>query len=442
MVKISFVIPLYNKEKYIVDCVKSIEQVAINNMEIVIVDDYSEDNSYELCLNLQKEYNNIILYKNTLNCGLEQTRNKGIEMASGEWIVFVDADDLIDNHAINLKSYIQKSDADILLFNFEYFDIYNSKLFNCDMEDGTCFTSEEFAKIIGKKINWEMISCVGNKIYRREFLINNGIYFSKQYKYNEDGAFSIMALMNAQSIIYYKQNLYRYRRNDEGIMNSYKKDAYWSLMRVNGLLETYLKNSGCEKIQIDYLERKKIYTLLASIRDEIKNGSEENFNKMLDEIVLDGKISEGFNVFSDEKLESLYLECIYQNKRKLLVNLVKRELLNELFGKWLYMKQTKSIMSICTNQAIKRIAIYGAGDIGLKMAAEMELAGKTITCFIDRARNGEIINGKPCIRIDEYESEDELIINSVLTWQEEMNEYIRSKVSCNVVSVWKLIEDI
>lgn len=440
---LSVIIPSYNKGEYLKQCIESIENISIKDYEIIIVDDASSDGSYEKCIDFQKKYNNINILKHQFNCGLEQTRNDGINVAKGKWILFVDADDYISDFPVEVVNLLDNSDTDILLFNYEYFDINSKSLFDSKLLSQKVYSKQEFANSIGEKISWEMISCVGSKIYKRDFIENEGIRFCDEYKFNEDGAFSIMALMQSQKIMYINHTLYHYRRNDVGIMNSYKRNSFWTLNKVNDLLGDYFYKCNCGYVQKEFLKKKRVNTLLTSIREEIKFGTQANFNTQVDLMIEKNILNKicDCDTFSNESIEKLYIDCLCNNNRNLLIKLIRKELLNELYGKWIYRAQVgaKSFRYF-DDEKINKVAIYGAGIVGEKLALELENKGIEVSCFIDRAKQGEIINGKRCIGMDDYKCEAQVIVNSVLTWNEEINRYINSKTTTKVVSVWKIIE--
>jgi len=91
--KVSVIIPMYNAEKYIQDCLTSVLQQTYINYEIIVIDDNSQDNSVNLVKNFQKQFSQIILICNKKNLGVAETRNYGIKKATGQWIAFLDADD-------------------------------------------------------------------------------------------------------------------------------------------------------------------------------------------------------------------------------------------------------------------------------------------------------------------------------------------------------------
>ena len=113
MEKVTVVVPVYNAEKYLTECLESIQRQTYSNIEIILVDDGSKDSSPALCDAFQKKDNRIkVVHK--MNEGAGKSRNKGIEMATGDYILFVDSDDYIKSDMYQiLYENIIKAKADI-----------------------------------------------------------------------------------------------------------------------------------------------------------------------------------------------------------------------------------------------------------------------------------------------------------------------------------------
>ena len=124
-IKFSVIIPLYNKENFIKKTVLSVLEQEYENFEIIVIDDCSKDKSLTVLLNqviLFDNNNKLRIYKNKVNKGVSYTRNKGIELSSGNYILFLDADDEINNKYLfnNLNSFIKKYKADYILLSRNY----------------------------------------------------------------------------------------------------------------------------------------------------------------------------------------------------------------------------------------------------------------------------------------------------------------------------------
>ena len=140
---ISVIVPVYNTEKYLERCVKSLIQQTYRNIEIILVNDGSMDKSFEICKKLQEKYKNIILI-NKKNGGLSSARNAGIEVANGEYIAFLDSDDWVTQDCYEYMLNLAVTN------NAEIADIMVSQVKSKD--DNVLSTDEKIEVFSGRKI--------------------------------------------------------------------------------------------------------------------------------------------------------------------------------------------------------------------------------------------------------------------------------------------------
>ena len=132
--KISIIIPVYNVEKYLERCLNSIRNQSYDNLEVIMIDDCSTDNSYEICQKYEEKYN-FKLLKNNDNKGLSYTRNRGIKESTGDYIGFIDSDDYVDsNYYESLLKNIKENDICVCDISLEYKD--HSIREQCGNENG------------------------------------------------------------------------------------------------------------------------------------------------------------------------------------------------------------------------------------------------------------------------------------------------------------------
>ena len=183
--KVSVIIPVYNAEKYLRQCLDSVVNQTYKNLEIICVNDGSTDNSSEILKEYASKDDRIILI-NQNNQGNGCARNVGLSRVSGEYISFIDSDDFIlQNTYASVISLMIKDNLDILMFgHFDYID-------------GECrksFTNDIFNKFKNKKISKEnliqyFLLGVWNKIFKSSFLKDNNIFFPKDFNIAEDAIF-------------------------------------------------------------------------------------------------------------------------------------------------------------------------------------------------------------------------------------------------------------
>ena len=207
----SVIIPVFNVEKYINRCVKSILSQRYNDLEIILIDNGSEDNSGILCDNYAERYSNITTY-HIPNGGVSSARNFGLAKAQGEFICFVDADDyLVGNLFSDMENKLD-SELDMLVFSY-----YNS----IEKNLSETARSAKILPIEGKKDRNQFITLftelflsdmmytVWNKIYRREFLEEHRIRF-EQYELGEDVRFNLNVYENVHKVSFSQTCYYVY----------------------------------------------------------------------------------------------------------------------------------------------------------------------------------------------------------------------------------------
>ncbi len=207
--KVSFIVPAYNAEKYIEKCIRSILGQTHNNIEVIIVNDGSTDNTQNIIGALAREDRRIIV-KNIENGGVSNARNIGISLSSGDYIVFVDADDYIsEDYAEYMLGMAKAADAEFCL---------SKKCFTKKNEEQTendrlsVLTSEDAAALL---LSPEVIVGCWNKIFRRSFLTENNLSFCEDLFYGEGLYFIVTAALAAHRVAAGNRKVYYYRRNNE-----------------------------------------------------------------------------------------------------------------------------------------------------------------------------------------------------------------------------------
>lgn len=204
MVDISVVIPVFNTEKYIVECVESVlanEQV---EYEILCIDDGSTDSSLKLIKDLAADHG-CVKFASQENRGQSAARNRGIQMASGKYLYFLDSDDKIGEAALkNLFHYLEKDNLDVLYFSGESFyeteeleekfDNFETAYLRTGIYEGVCSGLEIMQQLRDQR-DYSVSPCI--QIVRRDFLLEHEILFCEGI-IHEDNFFTFQIMMNAQ----------------------------------------------------------------------------------------------------------------------------------------------------------------------------------------------------------------------------------------------------
>ena len=275
MKKVSIIVPIYNVEKYLDDCIKSIINQTYNNIEIILIDDGSTDKSKDMC-DIWKLNDNRIIVVHKENGGLSSARNAGIKIATGDYLAFVDSDDIIDEKMIeNLVDLLKEEKADISVCKFKkYLEKDNPKFSYLD------------EKIIYDKNNAlkellfdRLTSHVCNKLFKKELFGNIEFPEGKNY---EDLRTTYKIIEKCNKIVETKSELYGYMIRDDSITQKFGEKN----------LENYI-----EAVNERYLHYKKKY----------QNLNTEN---------IQGKIN---------YIYTYYFKIAYSNSKSLLKNIKLKE---------------------------------------------------------------------------------------------------------------------
>ena len=242
---VSVIVPVYNNEKYIPECIQSIEKQTydINKIQIVLINDGSKDNSLKVCKELEKENNNIIVISQE-NSGVSVARNEGMKKAEGKYILFLDSDDMLEKHSIErLVDFFEKNNDKIDLVTYPM-EIYTNEKARATSHyryrfytEGTGIYDLEESPYLGQSTINVMI-----KNERQ-----NQTLFDKNMNYSEDEAFNTKVLMKKKKIGFCKEATYIYRKN-VGSVTKNKSNPYYtfeSLTKYNeNLIENYKDKNG------------------------------------------------------------------------------------------------------------------------------------------------------------------------------------------------------
>ncbi len=241
-VTVSIIIPFYNDGLYLEDAIKSVLNQTLNNIELILVDDGSTDESVKIARKYAKEYANI-LYQRQKNSGQGVARNKGLEMSQGKFVYFLDSDDYLEVHAMEKCYQIASSNkCDIITFNSKETK-YDASDFNIE------YGHRSFLKENMTGLNYLFQSLKNDKFYvpvwlyfyKKDFLKKCKIEFEPVIY--EDKIFTLRILYEDPQIIYLDETLHFRRIREMSTMTRQKsikhlKGAYTNIIRS---YEAYLK---------------------------------------------------------------------------------------------------------------------------------------------------------------------------------------------------------
>ncbi len=251
MTRFSIIIPVYNTEKYLKECLESVLSQSYSDFEIICVNDCSNDNSLSALEEYANLDNRIKIITNKTQKGAGVSRNAAINRSIGEYIAFVDSDDYIDKDLLFLCNEKIKKETEVVIFGAKTLN-EKTKCTRCGQYSSRKFPNRFFKN---KLFSYHTISY--NKIYKKEFLLKNGIEFNNT-KTGEDQIVFIKTMLFAKNVEILKHDLYTYRKNRQNALTNTKIKNDLSPLKnfhtvFNFLKMHNFKSSLVNKIQTKYL---------------------------------------------------------------------------------------------------------------------------------------------------------------------------------------------
>lgn len=247
--KISIIIPVYNVEKYLAECLDSCINQTLKDIEIICVDDCSPDNSIKILEEYQQKDSRIKIIRHEKNRNLGGARNTGLENATGEYVWFVDSDDYIDTKACQiLYGTIKKFDVDMLCFSdIQFSDISgNRRFFHPD-----CFQGIQVNKVYHPKTNWKEVRFSNLNVTAWAYLTKRSVIQNFRFRegvWHEDTDFTPILLASVDSFCYTPYTAYFYRTNSSSITKSVlSKKRLEDLIKMLESLDNFTTKNQIDK---------------------------------------------------------------------------------------------------------------------------------------------------------------------------------------------------
>lgn len=295
MVKVTVVVAIYNVASYLEKCIQSIICQTYKNIEIILVNDGSSDDSLSVCQNFESKDNRIKII-DQLNQGVSVARNNGIENSSGDYIMFVDGDDCLQENIIEeLVNNID--DSDIIICSYQAFNENNSLSEKRHFFDGDKDFSENKKDLFLQLINlsygqvgkpYTAVGVPWGKLYKKSFLEKHSLRFDKNLIRMQDNIFNMQAFALANGIKYLDKPLYMYRLNN---ILRYKKLPYKPeyLITILHEREKIIKEFDLDKEKqiIDFFGEEVLLSALKTIIYVSRTENLSNFKKKVSSYLSD-----------------------------------------------------------------------------------------------------------------------------------------------------------
>lgn len=275
---VSVIVPIYNVEEYLPECIESLISQTYDNLEIILVDDGSSDNCGKICDTYAQKDNRIkVIHKE--NGGFSDARNAGINIASGEFISFVDSDDFVDAKYIeHLMTALNLFDADISIGNLIIYDSKINKK-NVNLNDNIILEKEQLIPTsFDEQLFWILSH---GRLYKKKVMEN--IMFNSKMKMSEDVEFFYNVLLNTKKIVVTPTNDYFYRIRENSAtkcnfnLNKWNFDFEYNRKLIEENEDVIIKRSlirryyrVCTNCIINYNLSKKDYKIIKKNMSEYK----------------------------------------------------------------------------------------------------------------------------------------------------------------------------
>jgi|GEM_PF-121104 len=423
---ISVIVPVYRTEKYLVNCIESIRKQTYTNLEIVLVDDGSDDESGKICDDFAKKDERIKVY-HTENHGLSHARNYGIEHSTGDYIAFVDSDDMIHERFMQyLYDLCVQHKADIAQCDFLMIRSLADVLSPQKMEKVWEYSASEILAHSYEGFEAVRYIVAWNKLYKRSAI---GTIRFPEGKLHEDAYTTHKIFHNVQKVVVSNQYMYWYLQRDDSIIGK-KYDLSrldsveasrekMSFFKENDMPEDYYKmsmqhyfnlwqNYKLVESNVDGAEE-----VLHSLKAEIEDTEKQIL--AMDEGSLLEKMRAMYPYWDDEKKQ--HYESIYGSRIKILPSNTFK-LPPEILHKY------------------KKIAIYGAGSVGKAFYEQVKQSDSvTVSVWVDNLWNNYVKEGFDVHPVkDLWNADYEVVVIAVL------NKATAQEIQTNLVS-WGISEN-
>jgi glycosyltransferase involved in cell wall biosynthesis len=286
---VSIIVPIYNAELYLEQCIDSILNQTYKDIEVILINDGSKDNSGMICDKYAKMDNRIKVIHQK-NSGPSFARNTGINCATGKYIQFVDADDTIKTDMIEKLVHAAKPNNELVVCGYKIFtkDQENLVVQDISPPKNGILSTGEFLEYFGEFYKNGFINPLWNKLYIKEIIVKNSIQFIYGLNMGEDLLFNLEYIRCCNNINFIQDRLYNYLiiNNNQSLTKTFIKDFFGNqqmlFRKVEEFLKTYNSFTGQNKklVETVYTER-----ILGVFHNLFHNNSDLTFKQRKEQII-------------------------------------------------------------------------------------------------------------------------------------------------------------
>lgn len=373
-IKVSCIIPIFNSGDYLLEALQSLRMQTLTEIEILCVNDASNDNSLEILETLKCQDKRIKVINNSENMGAAISRNIGMDIAQGEYLIFLDSDDYFFKDMLELAYENAKQyEADVVIFGYEQVQVECEKK-NCIANKVNVVNNFQVLKR-GER-GGEYIRTIGhgawNKLICKKVIDRFGIKF-QNIETNNDLYFSMAVSLAADKVVICDKVLMRYYMGRKGSVTQFRrKKKQCRVMAFEHLLE-FLEREKVEDIIEKELYNYMIYMFECDFDDE--------YNSLECKEGIESQIFQS-KIFNEKIRDAYNKGQLYRHAQIFAEKMLRKESLKECKFYEYYMPQVKELV-IKSKMANEKIAVWGCGVIGKKIVYGMDINGLKADYLID-----------------------------------------------------------
>jgi CDP-glycerol glycerophosphotransferase len=311
MEKISVIVPVYNTEKYVADCINSLLEQTYKHIEIILVDDSSHDLCKQLLEVLSKKDHRIVLYHLRKKGGVGAARNYGVKKANGDYIYFMDSDD-----------YLPEKTLEILIKNIKDYSMIRGQMKETDFSNGMAIVFDGLFKLklyTDNRYNLIKNNSALHFLFEKKFVLDHALKFSEDVEVYSDLAFMIPALINADQIPHVKEAVYFRRRRNDPIGNPSLRQLGTEIKLNNFLcIYTELKEKYMDSDANNFLDAKLLNFYRKTVVTHFKDNARVDLHfEQLSEAVrkIQPDVLNVYDVFLKKEINALGHGDIHRYKK-------------------------------------------------------------------------------------------------------------------------------
>lgn len=318
---VSVIVPVYNAEQFLARCLNSVLNQSYEKLEVILINDGSTDNSQKICEEFAEKDVRVKLI-NQENSGPSVARNKGIDLANGKYISFVDADDYLEKNMIEkMINYIEQ---DVELVISGYNRIFKKDDVN-EIQEINYYhiinmTFDDFLQRFDVLFKDYYINYLWNKLYLNEIIKTNNINFNKSINWGEDLIFNIEYLNYCNEISIISNSLYNYIDfNEDSITNNYNINIYYNRKEMYQEVRSFLLKNNAYKANKEIVENKYFESVIAFLSSSYLH--KEDIDNEINDIYNDKNIRKNINFYNIDNKQKVIVQMFIKYNFKLLLKL-------------------------------------------------------------------------------------------------------------------------